>query len=160
MMSQYSMVQPEHAYKTSTMSNTPWNPSRNSFTESTVHGGFDNGFYSSQRYGDSWNNASSDALVTSAISSLNYSASNYNLAGGLPIGTNGHLSRAESAYPAAPTYGGRPPSGSYGKPVGHGSYKGSGSQSWESHDRYSPTDSVDDIIASPNLSDYSLENGM
>ena len=26
--------------------------------------------------------------------------------------------------------------------------------------RYSPTDSVDDILASPNLSDYSLENGM
>jgi hypothetical protein len=70
------------------------------------------------------------------------------------------MSRPESAYPAAPSYGARPPSGSYGKPVVHGSYKGATSQSWENHDRYSPTDSVDDIIASPNLSDYSLENGM
>ncbi|KAG5661541.1 hypothetical protein HG530_003615 [Fusarium avenaceum] len=160
MMSQYSMAQPDHAFKTSTMSNSPWNPARNSYTEPSVHGSFDNSFYSSQRYGDSRNNTTSDILVTLANSSLNYSASNYNLAGGLPIGTNGQLSRPESAYPAAPSYGARPPSGSYGKPVGHGSYKAPTSQSWENQDRYSPTDSVDDIIASPNLSDYSMENGM
>ncbi|KAG7420091.1 hypothetical protein DER46DRAFT_170712 [Fusarium sp. MPI-SDFR-AT-0072] len=160
MMSQYTMAQPDHVYKSSTMSNSPWNPTRSSFTDPSVHGSFDNGFYSAQRYGTSRNNTSSDSLVTSAASSVNYSASNYNLAGGLPIGTGGHMSRPESAYPAAPSYGARPASGSYGKPVVHGSYKGATSQSWENHDRYSPTDSVDDIIASPNLSDYSLENGM
>lgn len=61
---------------------------------------------------------------------------------------------------AGPSYASRPPSGSYGKGViGQGSsYKSASSQAWEIQDRYSPTDSVDDIIASPNLSDYSLES--
>ncbi|KAF4979478.1 hypothetical protein FZEAL_4337 [Fusarium zealandicum] len=142
MMSQHMMAQPEYTYRSSAMSSTPWNPNRSSFVEPTAHGNYDNNvFYSTP--------------------SANYSASSYNLAaGGVPVGANGHLSRAESTYPPGAAYGGRPPSGSYGKAVGHGSYKGSGSQAWDSHDRYSPTDSVDDIIASPNLSDYSLENGV
>lgn len=70
------------------------------------------------------------------------------------------MTRAESTYPPGPTYGGRPPSGSYGNTAGHGSYRGSTSQQWDTQERYSPVDSVDDIIASPNLSDYSLDNGM
>lgn len=40
-----------------------------------------------------------------------------------------------------------------------GSYQSS-NNSWEYHERYSPTDSVDDIMASPDLSEYSLEAGM
>ena len=70
--------------------------------------------------------------------------------------------RPDPAFSGGPIYTGRAPSvqtqhsGSGG---GYGSYKGQSSQSWELAGRYSPTDSVDDIIASPNLSDYSLENG-
>ncbi|KAF7544714.1 hypothetical protein G7Z17_g9741 [Cylindrodendrum hubeiense] len=143
-MSQSDMAQPEFAYRSSAMSGGPWIPSRSSFAEPQSHGGFDNGFYQ-----------------TPSASSVNYSASSYNLAGGMPIGANGHVSRADTVYSSGPAYSSRPPSGSYGKAgVGHGSYKSSGSQGWDAQDRYSPTDSVDDIIASPNLSDYSLENGM
>lgn len=77
------------------------------------------------------------------------------------MGTGGHLSRTEPSFPPGPTYIGRAPSTSYSTTsVSHGSYKGTSSQSWDAQGRYSPTDSVDDIIASPNLSDYSLENGM
>ncbi|KAI8671573.1 hypothetical protein NCS57_00632800 [Fusarium keratoplasticum] len=173
MTSQFSMAQPEYAYRSSAMSNSPWNPTRSSFAEPTAHGGFDNVFYSTPRYGHP--RAPTPAVFSNngPLQSVNYSASSYNLAAGagagaaaMPTAVNGngaaagHLSRAESAYPPGSTYAGRPPSGSFGKPIGHGSYKGSGSQAWETHDRYSPTDSVDDIIASPNLSDYSLENGM
>ncbi|KAJ0282057.1 hypothetical protein COL940_002723 [Colletotrichum noveboracense] len=86
----------------------------------------------------------------------NSTRSSYNL----PIGTNPHAAAAA----AAPAYGSsRPASGTYGTSGagGYGSYKGtaSASQAWDHQERYSPTDSVDDIIASPNLSDYSLENG-
>ncbi|KAK7414903.1 hypothetical protein QQX98_006324 [Neonectria punicea] len=143
-MSQSDMAQPDFAYRSSAMSGGPWNPSRSAFAEPQSHGGFDNVYYQ-----------------TPSVSSVNYSASSYNLASGMPIGANVPVSRAESVYPSAPAYSSGPPSGSYGKvAVGQGSYKSSGSQGWEAQDRYSPTDSVDDIIASPNLSDYSLENGM
>ncbi|KAJ0339751.1 hypothetical protein COL922a_004143 [Colletotrichum nupharicola] len=86
----------------------------------------------------------------------NSTRSSYNL----PIGTNPHAAAAA----AAPAYGSsRPASGTYGTSGagGYGSYKGtaSASQAWDHQERYSPTDSVDDIIASPNLSDYSLEIG-
>lgn len=40
----------------------------------------------------------------------------------------------------------------------YGSYQSS-KASWEAQERHSPTESVDDILASPNLSEYSLENG-
>lgn len=40
----------------------------------------------------------------------------------------------------------------------YGSYQSS-KASWDAHERNSPTESVDDILASPNLSEYSLENG-
>ncbi|KAJ4144763.1 hypothetical protein LMH87_003633 [Akanthomyces muscarius] len=40
----------------------------------------------------------------------------------------------------------------------YGSYQSS-KASWEAQERQSPTESVDDILASPNLSEYSLENG-
>lgn len=47
----------------------------------------------------------------------------------------------------------RPVSGTF--TTGHGS----SSHGWEAHGGYSPTDSVDDIITSPSLSEYGLENG-
>lgn len=41
----------------------------------------------------------------------------------------------------------------------YGSYPNSKMHGWDAQERYSPDDSVDDIISSPNVSDYSLENG-
>lgn len=75
---------------------------------------------------------------------------------------NSSSSRPDPSFRSGPAYTSRPPSGQYNNSSGpsYGSYKTSGSQGWDLQGRYSPTDSVDDIIASPNLSDYSLENGM
>lgn len=47
----------------------------------------------------------------------------------------------------------------HNQPQSQGPYKSMTPQGWEHQARFSPTDSVDDIIASPSLSDYSLENG-
>jgi len=44
--------------------------------------------------------------------------------------------------------------------VGGGVPVGGGSGTWDAQSGYSPTDSVDDIINSPSLSDYSLDNGV
>ncbi|KAF0322894.1 hypothetical protein GQ607_009895 [Colletotrichum asianum] len=157
------MAQPDFAYRPSAMSNGPWNSTRRygpfpkshdapkrtgelTDEKSSMYndtfppaGGFENGYYRS-----------------SSVSTYSPGASSYNL----PIGTNPHAAAAA----AAPAYGSsRPASGTYGTSGagGYGSYKGtaSASQAWDHQERYSPTDSVDDIIASPNLSDYSLENG-
>lgn len=66
------------------------------------------------------------------------------------------ISRPEIIYAAGP-YSSRPASGAYG--AGYHVYKQGRAPTWESQERHSPTDSVDDILASPNLSDYSLDNG-
>ncbi|KAH6687465.1 hypothetical protein F5X68DRAFT_222296 [Plectosphaerella plurivora] len=126
------MAQPELVYG-STMSNGAWNPSRSSAYNdgfpSTA--GYDGGFYR-----------------TSSIPPYSPGSSTYNL----PMGAGGHGST--SAYIP------RPPSGAPGTSgaPAYGSYKTSAPQPWDYQGRYSPTDSVDDIIASPNLSDYSLDN--
>lgn len=79
----------------------------------------------------------------------------------MPIGASGGVTRQDSSFASGPVYTGRPPSVQYGSSgPAYGSYKASNSQGWDLQGRYSPTDSVDDIIASPNLSDYSVENGM
>lgn len=71
------------------------------------------------------------------------------------------MPRADPSYSSTPSYASRPASGAYGSSgTTYGSYKSTNPQAWDVQGRYSPTDSVDDIIASPNLSDYSLENGM
>lgn len=41
-----------------------------------------------------------------------------------------------------------------------GPYKSVSPQAWDHQGRFSPSDSVDDIIASSSLSDYSLDNGV
>ncbi|KAH7328594.1 hypothetical protein B0I35DRAFT_473280 [Stachybotrys elegans] len=135
------MAQPDLAYRASAVTAGPWNPSRSSYIEPYANAGFDNGFYSHPSNG--------------------FSASTYNLTGHVPVSAGGHMSRADAAFSANPSYAPRPLSGTYGgSGPAYGSYKNTQqSQSWESQGRYSPTDSVDDIIASPNLSDYSLENG-
>ena len=98
---------------------------------------------------------------------MNYSTSNYNLpAAATPVNANGLGSRPKSVYSATPTpqsssFTSRPLSGSYGlSSSAYGSYQGSQPQVWDQREGYSPTDSVDDIIAPSNLSDYSLEGGM
>lgn len=96
--------------------------------------------------------------------------SSFNLPAALSAGTNGHLGRpgAEAMYPVNPPYGSRPASGMYGNTTQNqshgfgqvqnlGPYKNMNTQGWEQPARYSPTDSVDDIIASPSLSDYSMD---
>jgi hypothetical protein len=104
--------------------------------------------------------------------------SSYNLPATLSAGSNGPLARAgaEAMYPLNTSYNPRPAPGIYGNAVqsqsqshSHGlgqvqnqdPYKTMSPQPWEHQHqgRFSPTDSVDDIIASPSLSDYSLENG-
>jgi hypothetical protein len=64
----------------------------------------------------------------------------------------------EPAYTASPAYNSRPASGSYSNNAQIGSYKSISSGGWDGQGRYSPSDSVDDIINSPSLSDYSLDN--
>lgn len=68
--------------------------------------------------------------------------------------------RSETGYPTSQAYGARPLSGTYGNNTAgpsYGAYKASSSsQSWDQLGRFSPSDSVDDIMASPSLSDYSL----
>ncbi|CAJ2506098.1 Uu.00g002280.m01.CDS01 [Anthostomella pinea] len=76
--------------------------------------------------------------------------------------TSGPVARPDVSYSGTPVYSSRPPSLSYGTSgaaATYGSHKSTGSQGWEAHGRYSPSDSLDDIIASPSLSDYALDNG-
>jgi len=84
----------------------------------------------------------------------------------VPTASNGYLGRAEIAYPGSPVYNARQTSSAYNSNAPQqGTYKSvslqqtSPQQGWDTQGRYSPSDSVDDIIASPNLSDYSLDNG-
>lgn len=170
------MAQPELAYGNA-MANGSWNPSRRygrtlSYSRATsgtrrtwiltsdsssmyndgyqTTGGYDN-FYRTPRYGFDSTVAQISLQVTPFSSMPSYSpgSSTYNL----PIGTNGHGGGA--------AYAPRPPSGSHGTSgaSGYSSYKATAPPPWDYQGRYSPTDSVDDIIASPNLSDYSLDNG-
>jgi hypothetical protein len=113
--------------------------------------------------------------------------SSYNLPATISLANSGQMSRAgaESVFPLSTPYP-RPAPGlpynhnpgpshangynhnhtnghSHGhgpnQPQSQGPFKSMTPQAWEHQARFSPTDSVDDIIASPSLSDYSLENG-
>ena len=99
--------------------------------------------------------------------------SSYNLPALITAGGNSQLGRAgaETMFPIHTAYDSRPVHGMYnnnanrvqnhtlGQAPNQGPYKNANAQCWEQQGRFSPTDSVDDIIASPSLSDYSLENG-
>ncbi|ORY63428.1 uncharacterized protein BCR38DRAFT_344820 [Pseudomassariella vexata] len=145
------MAQLELVYRTSAMmSNGPWNPSRSViYNDPYQGGGYDNGYHRSR-----------DRSVTYPSGS----SSTYGLPINAPVvGTSGPAGRSEPAYAPSPVYTSRPASGAYGSSAaGYGvSYQTSNSQQgWgEPQGGYSPTDSVGDIIASPNPSDYALENG-
>lgn len=98
--------------------------------------------------------------------------SSYNLPATLSAGHNGQLARAgaEAMFPVTSVYASRAAPGiysnqsqsqPYNQVQSHGAYKNvNPQQGWEQQGRFSPSDSVDDIIASPSLSDYSLDNGV
>lgn len=72
-----------------------------------------------------------------------------------------HLSRAEAAFSSAGAFNQpRPPPGVFpsNAPPTFASFKTPTATGWDHAGRFSPADSLDDIMASPNLSDYSLEN--
>lgn len=76
--------------------------------------------------------------------------------------TASHHGRSETAYSNSQAYNSRPVSMTYGNGTApaqaYGSYKSTNSQNWDHQGRFSPTDSMDDIMASPSLSDYSIDN--
>ncbi|RYP13355.1 hypothetical protein DL767_010797 [Monosporascus sp. MG133] len=76
-------------------------------------------------------------------------------------GTSGLAGRAERPYSYPPVHTSRLSPESYGNLgiVHKPSYTTMSSQNWDAQGRYSPPDPVDDILASPSASDYSLENG-
>jgi hypothetical protein len=140
------IAQQDRPYRAATVPGSQWNPNptRSSYNEAYASGGYRNGF--------------------SPAFSMNYSASNFNLPAA--PGVNAPGQRPKSVYSSTPTahppvFTSRPLSGSHMAPgPGYGLYQGSQMQTWDQPDSYSPTDSVDDIIATSNLSDYSLEGGL
>ncbi|KAI0025005.1 hypothetical protein F4780DRAFT_489507 [Xylariomycetidae sp. FL0641] len=142
------MAPQELLYGTSSMSSGPWDSSRSVMysDKSCIGYGPDNSYHG-PRVTYSSSPATSYGIATTAA----------------PLSsTNGPLGRVDTAYIPSSVYPSRPLSGSYGStPAGaaYGSYKSSSSQGWDTQDRYSPSDSVDDILASPNLSDYGLDVG-
>ncbi|KAI0841623.1 hypothetical protein F5Y06DRAFT_194995 [Hypoxylon sp. FL0890] len=140
------MAQQEILYRTSAMSNGPWNSSRSViYNDSSYPGGpRDSGY-------------SSSSVIYSPGSGPAYSSP----ASASIVGTSGPVGRHQPAYASSPVYISRAQSGPYGTSssgAAYGSYTSTSSQGWDVPGRYSPTDSVDDIITSPSLSDYALDN--
>ncbi|KAI1854901.1 hypothetical protein JX266_001019 [Neoarthrinium moseri] len=117
------------------MSNGPWNSSRSVA-------------YSDPYQGNIYDSAYPRSSV--AYPSTGTSSS-YNIPISAPLYDNG--GRPESSFSSSPVYTSRPLSAAY--PTA----QSSSSQAWDAQAGYSPTDSVDDIIASPGLSEYGLDNG-
>ncbi|KAI3399364.1 hypothetical protein diail_7091 [Diaporthe ilicicola] len=115
-------------------------------------------------YQDPYPNGGSRDVINGAYSSTpqSGSASAYNLPGSISTVTASHHGRSETAYSNSQAYNSRPVSMTYGSSAApapaYGSYKSTNSQNWDHQGRFSPTDSMDDIMASPSLSDYSIDN--
>ncbi|OTB06782.1 hypothetical protein M426DRAFT_98444 [Hypoxylon sp. CI-4A] len=138
------MAQQEILYRTSAMSNGPWNSSRSVIYDDSPYPG------STRETG-----YSSSSVTYSSGSGPAYSSPG----SASVVGTSGPVGRYQSAY-SSPVYISRAQSGPYGtsSAPSYNSYTSTSSQGWDLPGRYSPTDSVDDIIASPSLSDYALDN--
>ncbi|KOS19389.1 hypothetical protein ESCO_000188 [Escovopsis weberi] len=137
------MAQPGFAYEMPSASGGPWNPSRSPFNEPYSNPGFATSLYPSLSY-----------------TRINYPTNPYPWVDGPIAAPNANVSRREpSASAHSLVYSPQSPVGTKsGSAYGTGrSHKYS---AWDSPGRYSPTGSVDDIIASPNLSDFSLDGGM
>lgn len=72
--------------------------------------------------------------------------------------TAGYMGRNDAGRVASPTYASRPTSAPFGTSdsnmVTYGTHNGSASQNWDQPGRFSPSDSMDDIVGSPSKSDY------
>ncbi|KAL7921981.1 hypothetical protein ACQKWADRAFT_110647 [Trichoderma austrokoningii] len=145
-MSPENMAQPGFAYNMPSATNNLWNPPRSLFAEPYNGGRLAGSLY--------------------PISSMNFTTSEYPWADSPPAQSTANFSRIDPPVSAQQSYAPRAPPGAnsstnsiYPGPV-YGSHKRSRSSAWDGQSRYSPTGSVDDIIASPSLSDYSLDNGL
>ncbi|KAI6783895.1 uncharacterized protein J7T54_001771 [Emericellopsis cladophorae] len=103
-----------------------------------------------------------DVIALLTIISGLYSGNSHGPAGASVAGSGSQPSCTDLNYSSGPVYTGRPHSVHYNASNhNYSTYQTPIAHSWEGgQGRYSPTDSVDDIIASPNLSDYSLDNGI
>ncbi|OAA50416.1 hypothetical protein NOR_00866 [Metarhizium rileyi] len=130
------------AYKSTSISRDPWNAGHSALVEPYGNDGFRNGFYSAS----STMNPSSSFAQNTAI----------------PRSANGYNARSDAMPSASPGYALRAPamaSSSMGPAFGDYGSPGRAA-SWDAQERYSPTGSIEAIVASPSLSDYSAENGM
>ncbi|KAK2608801.1 hypothetical protein QQS21_002658 [Conoideocrella luteorostrata] len=96
-------------------------------------------------------------------SSMNYSGNSYNQTNTVPRTASGYNSRADVTSPSGSSSYALRAAPTAALPTGPalGAYQNSQkAASWDSHDRYSPTGSLEDIVASPSLSDYSAEHVM
>ncbi|KAK3944568.1 hypothetical protein QBC46DRAFT_156445 [Diplogelasinospora grovesii] len=153
------MAQPDFAYRSSAIaSGDPWKSSRSPiYNDSYQTGTFD--------LGNSPYRSQSVAYTTGTNTS-----SSYNLPATVSMGSNGQFGRAEIAahhHASPPAY--NPPrhtsaasSGSYvtASPIpapGYSSYHNSSAshQGWDHPGMFSPSDSMEDMIVSSSLSDYS-----
>ncbi|KAH8889279.1 hypothetical protein GQ53DRAFT_652911 [Thozetella sp. PMI_491] len=104
---------------------------------------------------DPWNTSRSVAFGSGVTAASSFSLpTTVTVAAG-----NSHGARAEATYTASPAYHSRSASGVYASQgLAYGSYKSTSSQGWEPQGHFSPSDSMDDMMASPSLSDYSPDN--
>ncbi|KAH9903638.1 hypothetical protein F4778DRAFT_92369 [Xylariomycetidae sp. FL2044] len=127
------------------MSNGPWNSSRSVMYNDAPYTG------NARDSGSSYHRSS--------VTYSSGSGPSYSIPASAPlVGTSGPVARPEVSYVSSPVYA-RPPSGSFGTSgASYGSYQSTSSQGWDAPSRYSPTDSMDDILSPPTLPDYALDN--
>ncbi|KAK3379352.1 hypothetical protein B0T24DRAFT_152384 [Lasiosphaeria ovina] len=151
------MTQPDFAYRTSALaSNDPWLSSRSTMYNDTYQNGvFETG---------------SNPYRPQSVAYTSGNNSSHNLPATISMGSNGSgqfgRAGAEAAFPpSAAAYNPRLTMGTAYTSPGPGPGQGPfsmnsvSSQGWDHQGRYSPSDSVDDFMISPSLSDYSLDNG-
>ncbi|KHN99684.1 uncharacterized protein MAM_02537 [Metarhizium album ARSEF 1941] len=116
------------AYKSATISRDPWNTGHSALIDPYGNDGFANAFYSPLRT--------------------------------VPRSGSGYNSRADTFTSTSPAFALRAPStSSSSMGVAFGGYKNPGKTTgWDNPGQYSPTGSLEDIVVSPSLSDYSVEN--
>lgn len=141
------MAQPDFAHSTAAvMPSDPWiySPRSPAYNDGCHSGTYDNG---SRHY------------RPPSVSYPNGATSSYNLPGALPAANASNIVRGDMGYTSPAAYNPHSTSGSPGiATTTYGSYSPSW-QNWDVQGRFSPTDSMDDIITSPSLSDYFPDNG-
>ncbi|KAG5931332.1 hypothetical protein E4U53_001821 [Claviceps sorghi] len=131
------------AYTNSVAARDPWNKPQSALADPYASAGFV-GFFAQSN-------------------GLNQNVGSYNQGAIVPRNTNGYRAQADTSasvssnhYVSRTQLVGAAPMA----PV-LSAYQNAGkAASWDTHGRYSPTGSLDDIVASPSLSDYSVDNVM